>query len=416
MTLSRRNQLALGAVVLFGLLAILQQSLSTRRPLSAWLRANQDFVVTSAADRGPGSLREAIFAADSAKQRARILLRSNRIVLESPLPPLVNPDGVIVEVDSGTAEIDASHIGFGPVFDIDAPNSDINGVAVSNAPDQAVLVRKSGFRLSNASLVACDVGLYASEGASDLVAENSRFEMNRIGIELSAYNSGTILRNNQFRGHENAAIWAVRGSQREIPQSSEVELKGNHFDGDRLSVVLGNFPALVEANEFVKAREAALYLTGRGATVRGNRIRNGAGIGVFAHTSQETVIESNEVDHNHALAVLVRSSSNDVVQKNRLYDNGYGIAFVLGDRQRPNIAADNTLLSQQFDGIILIGDSPVIRGNRLLSNNLAGLRILDFVSLTGNRVVSEPFLGDNALAGNKLNEPIRGEYRVTNSK
>jgi len=411
-----RNPLALGAVVMLGLLAGLQYWLAARRPISPWYQAGREFTVTSEADQGPGSLREAIFAADSSDQRAKIVLRTSRIVLQSPLPPLVNPKGVIVEAGEARPEIDASNIGFGPVFDVDAPNSVISGIAIRNAPEQAILVRADGFRLMKASLAGCDVGLYAADGISNLVAENSTFENNRIGIWLAASNAGVIVRDNQFKAHRDAGVWAVAGKQPAASTETRLELRGNHFEGDRLSIVLGNIPAVIEANEVVKAREAAIYLIGAGAVVRGNRVRNGAGIGIFAHTTEGTVIENNELDHNQALAMLVRSAQNNLVDRNRIYNNGYGIGFVLGQRGRPNIASDNTLLSQQFDGIILIGESPVLRGNRLVNNKLAGLRVLDFFPLIGNKVVADPFLADNILAGNKLNEPIRGEYRVQKSE
>jgi len=409
---NRRNQMVIGAVVLLGLLAVLQHWFGMYRPKSAWLRAAQEFIVTSSADRGPGSLREAIFAADSAADRARLILRSDRIVLESSLPPLVNPLGVIVEADGVDSEIDARNIGGGPVFDIDAPNSAISNLKIRSAPEQAVLVRKDGFRLLNVTVTGSDVGLYAAEGVSDLLAENSRFERNRIGILLTTGSSGIVLRNNKFSGHQDAAVWAVRSDRLPAPTSQQVQLKGNYFEGDRFSIVLGNFPALVEANDFFMAKEAAVYLLGTGAVVKGNRIRNGAGVGIFAHTTQGVVIEGNEVNHNQTLAVLVRSSQDAVVQSNRLYSNGYGIAFVLGENERPNIATENIVISQQFDGIILIGDSPLIQGNRVLNNRLAGLRILDFLPSTGSRVASDPFLANNILNGNKLNDPIRGEYRV----
>jgi hypothetical protein len=48
----------------------------------------------------------------------------------------------------------------------------------------------------------------------------------------------------------------------------------------------------------------------------------------------------------------------------------------------------------------------------MLSNQEAGLRILDFLPPQGARVVSAPYLAENTLRGNKFNEPVRGEYQV----
>jgi len=407
-----RRPIAVAVVILLGLLASLQQWLTDRRPVSPLLGSKQDFVVTSSADAGPGSLREAIFAADSASERARIRIQASRIVLQSPLPPLVNPLGVIVEGGDVHPEIDASGIGTGPVFDVAAPNSAITGLTITNAPEQALLVRTDGLRVARARIAHSDVGLYIADGVNEVVAEDASFDNNRIGIWVSPNGRGIILRNNRFAAHEDAAVWAVGARRDRALQSGRVELHGNRFEGDRLSVVLGNVPAIIENNEFVQAREAAVYLMGEGAIVRNNRIRNGAGIGVFADAAHGAVIEGNELDHNRALAVLVRSSRNARVENNRIYDNGYGIAFVLGEPQGPSTAIGNTLLSQQFDGLILIGDSPIIQGNRLVDNRLAALRILDYFPLRGTPVPSNPFLARNTVSGNKLNDPVRGEYRV----
>jgi parallel beta-helix repeat protein len=303
-------------------------------------------------------------------------------------------------------------MGVGPVFDVDAPNCAITGLLIRNAPEQAILARAQGLRIADLKIFGSDVAVHVAESVNNLIAENSLFENNRIGVWIATDTSGTILRNNRFSSNKDAGIWAVGGKQPSISSRTALELRSNHFEGDRLSIVAGNIAALIEDNEFVKARETALYLTGQGAIVRGNRIRNGAAIGIFAHTTQGTVIENNEVDHNQTLAMLVRSAESTLVQNNRVYNNGYGIGFVLGRPGHPSTASDNTLLSQQFDGIILIGDSPILRGNQLINNKDAGLRILDFLPSNGPKVSAVPFLADNRLEGNKLNEPIRGDYRV----
>ncbi len=47
-----------------------------------------EFVVTSAADNGPGSLREALFNAIRSESPTVIVLAANEIVVRTPLPPL----------------------------------------------------------------------------------------------------------------------------------------------------------------------------------------------------------------------------------------------------------------------------------------------------------------------------------------
>ena len=409
---AEHRRVAICSVVLLGLLALLQYWLTNRRPLQPGVTAVHEFGVTSSRDKGPGSLREAIFAADIAPQRARIILRLSPIALQSPLPPLVNPRGIEIEGAEPGAEIDARDLGTGAVFDVDAPNSVIDGIKITNAPEQAVLVRADFFRLLNAKIVSCDEGLDAVEGIGNLIVDKTSFENNRVGITLASGGPGIIVRNNHFVGHKDAAIWAVRGSPFRVGQTRGFLLKSNYFESDRISVVAGNVPLVAEENEFVKSHEAALFVMGENAVIRGNRIRNGAGIGVVAQGTEGIVIEDNELDHNQTIALLVRSSRSALVNNNRVYDNGYGIAFVLGKRESPSFAAENSVLRQRYDGIVVIGDSPVLRRNRALNNSSSGVSVLDFIPLTGGAIAANPFLENNILQGNKLNGTFRGEYRV----
>ena len=411
-----RRRLALGALAALGAMALLHHWLADRRPDAAHLTARQEFIVTSSADEGPGSLREAIFAADAALGRARIIVQVDAIVLTTPLPPLVNPAGVVLEAAKTGVAIDARAVGTGAIFDIDAANCEVTGIRVANAPNQAFLVRADGFHLHHVVIADSDEGVHVLEGIRNVTVAHSRFENNRIGVQLESAAAGISVRENRFSGHRDAAVWAVQANALDGAKSQSIAVSSNHFEGDRMSLVLGNIPVVIERNEFVTAREVAVFLIGEGAIVRNNRIRGGAGIGVFADGAQGILIEANEVDHNGALGMLVRSSRGALLQRNRFYDNGYGIAFVLNDRNSPNVAVENMLLKQQFDGIIVIGDSPVLRRNVAMNNRAAGLRILTFFPLTGARVNANPFLDGNTLDGNTLNEPAHGEYRVRASE
>lgn len=411
LSLDRRRS-ALSAVVLLGVLALAQYGLGDLRPPPPNEQGVLEFQVTSGADRGPGSLREAIFAADSADGRARIVLRSVRIALQSPLPPLVNAAGVVIEGAAQASEIDARLIGSGSVFDIEAPHSVIRGVHVLNAPGGAILVRASGVRLQDLRLANCDEGLLVAEEADNLVVEQVRFEGNRIGARILSAGRGVILRDNRFQGHREVAVWAVRADWTAGARRGALQLSGNRFQDDRMSLVLGNVPVKVEGNEVLKAREAGIILIGQGGELRRNRVTGGAGMGIVADATRSAVIEDNEIDNNGTLAILVRSSAGALVRKNRVYDNPYGVAFVLGKRATPDLAAENVVLRHRFDGITVIGSSPILRHNQMRNSRQAALRILDFVPLKGPRVAAVPYLEGNSATGNLIDAPVRGEYRV----
>ncbi len=403
-----RKALAWSAVL--AVLVLVQHWVAARRPPPPELRATREFLVTSAADDGTGSLREAIFAAAGAAGRARIRLPAGRILVQSPLPPVVNADGVLIEGVAGSTEIDGSGLASGPVLDIDAPGSLVSGVRITNAREQGIVARKDGLRVARSGFVNCDQGLYVADGVSGLAVDGSTFSQNRVGVWLAGVRGDNDVRNSRFLRHGDAAIWVVR-RQVEAP-AGRVLVSRSQFEQDRISLVLANTPVEVENNDFVGARDAAIVLLGQGAVVRRNRIRQGTGVGLIADDTDGVVIDGNEVDHNQAIGILVRSSGDALVRSNRLHANGYGLAFVFGRGRTPNVGAENTILRHTYDGVITIGDSPVLRDNAVLNGSLAGLRILDFYSATGARIASDPLLQRNRVEGNALNTAVRGEYRT----
>jgi parallel beta-helix repeat protein len=401
-----------GGVVWLGLLATLEGWLSERRPPPPELRGGSRFVVTSPADHGPGSLRSVLFAAARASTRARVEVRTERIVLEAPLAPLVNPEGVVLDAPGpGGCEIDARAVGTGPALDLAAPRSLIRGIRIRGAAGQGILVRSPGARLRNVTLSDCGDGVFLAAGVTDLEVEDSTFAANVTGIHLPADAAAVSLRNNRFSKHDQAGVWAVAPAPSLAPGRGDVTLRANHFEGDRIGVVLIHVPARVEGNTFLRSMEAAIYLTGRGV-VRENRIHQGVSLGILADAPEEAVIEDNEVSHNLAVGIVLRSARNTLVQRNKVYSNGYGIATVLGDRGRPAILAENQVLGQLQDGLYVVGGSPVLRRNQATRNQGAGLRVLDLIPLTGPRVVAAPLLQDNVIRSNGVDVPVRGEYRL----
>ena len=405
------NQIAVGVMVVLGLLGGLQGWIAARRPVLSELRTSLEFVVTSSKDHGPGSLREAIFAADTASERARIVFRVPLVELSTPLPALANPAGIVLEGPKEGVELRVLGMLSGPLIEVNSTNTVLRQIRIVNASEQGILVRSSGFRLEDVKISGSDVGLEAVQEASNLIVERSEFDGNRIGIRLQPQIPGVVLENNQFQGHKDAGLWVV-GSGAEFQSGRSLAVKENSFKGNRYGAVIGNAAAVIENNDFLNSGEAAVMLIGQGAKVQGNRIRGGKGVGVFADRSQGSIIENNELDHNQTIGVLVRYSRDAVVRNNRVYANGYGIAFVLGEAHGPSTATENSLLNQTFDGIILIGDSPVLRRNQVVGNRQAGLRILGFSPRTGAQVPSNPYLDNNALRGNEFDHPIRGEYRI----
>lgn len=399
------------ALLLAGLavLGVSERLLAGRRLDAPELRARSRLVVTSANDLGPGSLREAIFAAGRADEPVVIAMRVARVTLRTPLPPLVNPRGVVVDAAQARTELDARGVVEGPALDLRSPGSLVEGLRVSGAAGAGLLVRARGVRLRGLTLRDCAEGVSIAEDAGDVVIEDSGFEANGTGVRVAAGAAGVVVRTSRFARHDQAALWAAAAA----PEAGDgLQVRENDFEDDRISLVLVNKPARVERNEFRRAREAAVYVMGSGAVLRENRTRAGAGLGIFADETRGALIEENDLDDNAGVGIVLRSGNASVVQGNRVSRNGYGIVVVFGEAGQPHLVADNLLLAQSQDALFVLGGSPLLSRNRALASRAAGLRILDFIPREGPRVAAAPLLLDNVLRGNFLDAPVRGDYRM----
>src|SRR5207253_2215586 len=178
---------------------------------------------------------------------------------------------------------------------------------------------------------------------------------------------------------KDAGLWAVRGGA--DSRGGMISVRENHFTADGSGVVAGNVGLLVERNEFANARDAAIHLIGAGAVIRGNRIQGGATMGIVAENAGEAVIDSNELEQFATYAIMVRGSGNALVRANRIHNCGYGLAFVLGDPRRPSSAVGNTIIEPKFNGIDVLGDSPILRHNQVLRPHAFALHVLDYTWL-----------------------------------
>jgi parallel beta-helix repeat protein len=401
MAIRRRALVAIGVFVLLGALAALGHWYESQRAQPSRTTGKAVVVrVTNADDRGPGTLREALFIAASATAPTSISIEVSQINLETALPALVNGHGVKVVGQPPRAQIDAQALNSGPVLDISGPNTSIEGITVSNCPAAAILVRAVRFRLSGSTIESCAVGVEVAENASDTLLERNRFLKNRIGVRFSASGHNTVVANNEFREDQDTGLWAVRSA----PDSHDevIGIHDNKFTEDATGIVAGNIPVLVERNDFINAHEADIHLVGAGAVIRGNRIDGGASMGIVAENARGAIIDDNELEGLTAYGVMVRGSSNTLVRANRLHNCGYGLAFVLGDAHEVSTAVDNTIIEPKFNGIDVIGDSPILRRNQVLRPHAYALHVEDFQPPNGLKVHSQPFLDNNNFG----NSPI----------
>ncbi len=394
MRTSIRIVVAAGVLLLLGALAALGWWYQTRQQRAPGQGVGTLTVeVTSAADHGPGTLREALFLVAAASGKADVRLKVSSIAPETALPPLVNPHGVRILAQEGGTQIDAHTLTGGPVLDVAGANTSIEGIQVRNCPGSAILLRAAQFRLRGATIEGCDVGVDVAENASDVLLERNRFTGNRIGVRFAASIRNGVVVGNIFSNSRDAGLWAVRAEP--DARGAAVTVRENHFNDDHSGAVAANIAVLIERNDFATESEAAVHLLGAGAVVRGNHVSGGPGMGIIAENARESVIDNNELDHLGAYGIMVRGSASILVRANRVHNCGYGLAFVLGDPHRPSTAADNTVIAPQFNGIDVIGDSPILRNNQVLQPRAYALHVADFERPDGVKVTAHPVLENN---------------------
>lgn len=395
MRLSRRSMIAIAVFAAVAALIVAGRLYETQRAAHESFSNTIVVRVTNGADRGAGTLREALFVVATAQGAARISLEVPRISLLTPLPPIVNSHGVQIVTSPGGSEIDAHALSGGPVLDVAAANVSLDGLAISNCPGAAILVRAVHFSLQRATLEQCDVGVDVAGNARDLLLEANRFVNDRVGVRFAASSPDTTVAANEFSGETEAGVWAVRGGT--DLRAAAISVRNNRFDHDHAGVVAGNLDTLIEQNEVTGAQTAAIDLVGAGAVVRDNRVSGGSGMGIIADGAHAAVIERNELNGLAAYGIMIRGSSNALVSANRLYDCAYGMAFVLGDSRNPSTAVDNIIIEPRYDGIDVMGDAPILRRNHVIQAHAFALRVQDFERPDGSRVVSAPFLDHNSF-------------------
>lgn len=399
MRISRRSAVSIGVFVLLGVFVALGYLYESRQVVPGQAADSVAINVTNGGDRGPGTLREALFIAAAADADATISVRVPKITLATTLPPVVNSRGVrLVAAETGV-EIDASALTSGPVLDVSGANASIEGFRIHDCKAAGILLRAEHFKLQSTTIQSCDVGVDVAENAKQVLIEGNRFANNRLGLRFAASNRNTIVLKNEFSEHGDAGIWAVRAEP--DPRGEAISIRDNRFTKERVGIVAANVSVAVERNEVLDAQEAAMQLMGSGAVVRANRVSGGAGMGIVAENSRGVVIEDNELDGLEAYGIMVKGSADALLRNNRVHNSGYGLAFVVGSG--PSTAIENTIIEPRGSGIDVIGDSPILRRNHVLRPKALALKVADFQPDGGTKVRSQPFLeGNNFNAGGAI--------------
>ena len=409
MPVSRRSVISIAVFAIVGVFVALGIWYESREAAPGQASDTAIVEVTNGDDRGAGSLREALFIAAAAEGPVTISIQVPKITIASTLPPLANVGGIrLVTPEQGT-EIDAGALPTGAVLDVSGANVSIEKLHIKNCKGAGILLRAERFRLESTTIESCDVGVDVAENAARVLMEGNRFANNRVGVRFGASNNNTIVSKNEFSGHRDAGVWAVRSEPDQ--RSDTISLNENRFTKERIGVFTANVSLLIERNELLDSEEAAIQLMGAGAIVRGNRVSGGAAMGIVAEDARGVVIEENEFDGLAAYGIMLKGSADCLVRGNRIHNSGYGLAFVLGNSRSPSTAIDNTIIEPKSTGIDVIGDSPILRNNQVIRPRALALKVVDFQPEGGQKVRSQPFLEGNNFDARGLTVAAREEAK-----
>jgi Right handed beta helix region len=372
------------------------------------------FVVTSSQDAGPGSLRDAIIAADRSPSHARIAIRVARIGIESALPALANLRGIDIDAGANEGLIDAEREASGATLQINGPGSSVRGLHIVNAHGIGILVNAPGTVLESLSVSGSKVGVLLGTAARGSILRGSSFEADETALTSDGAIRAVEVSGSTFRANTRAAVWLVGAADPKAAGASSlraaIRITDSVFEKNISGVVLANRPLVVQKSRFLDCRDSAILILGGAALIEDNEIRGSGGSALSVTAGRGVALVHNTLIDNPATAIMLRDS--DVsVERNTLRHNGLGIVSMVGNDGPSPVIRGNLITQSSADALTLIGGTAEVAGNRIMNNQGAGLRTLNLV-LDHDELKVDPRLDANVLSGNGIDAPPPGVYRL----
>jgi Right handed beta helix region len=379
-----------------------------------------ELVVSSARDTGPQTLRDAILAADRLSGRAHILVTAKLITLDSPLPALINPRGVDIEAAADSGTLDANHQASGAVLQINSPGSTLKGLHIVHAHGTAILVNAPGVQLESVIIGDSKAGILVNAAARGCAIRASTFERDETGVIAETGVRDLTVLGGMFRDNTRAGVWSVAapgkgptapdsGTEGNRPQEP-VQIMDGVFERNGSGVVIANQPVFLRKDRFVGSHDSAVLILGGAARIEDSEIRDSGGTALSVTAGKSVRLTHNTLADNPKVAIMMRDS--DVtIENNTLSHNGFGIVSILTQGSLTPQIRGNLITGTTGDGITVIGGAPRLERNQVLDGAGAGLRLLDVVQPNGG-LKATPTLEANVFKGNKLDQPVRGTYKM----
>lgn len=376
-----------------------------------------EFVVGDPRDTGPGTLRDAILAADRSPGHAHISLSVQRIAIESALPALINRHGIDIDAAPGMGTIDADGQPSGAVLQIDSPASTIRGLHIVNARGSGIVVNAPGVQVDSVTVTDSRIGLLLGAAARGCAIRSSVFERDETGVTGEADIQDVTILGSTFRGDTRAGVWLVGPPEKVLAVATaggeiheRIRVIDSVFDGNSSGAVIGNRPVSLRRSRFTGNRESAVLVLGGAARVEDSEIRGSGAAAISVTAGDNVVLARNSLVDNAATGIMVRDSD-ILIERNALRHNGSGIVSIAGKRSLAPIIRDNIITRSAGDAITLIGGGALLQRNQISESQGAGFRALDLVA-QGATLKAEPRLDANVIKGNGVDMPAPGVYRL----
>ncbi len=377
-----------------------------------------DFVVLTAADSGPGSLREAIVAANAAPGADRVVFNIPGVGVQvisvaTPLPQITDS----LEIDGYTqpgAKPNSLPVGSDAVILIQlqgsqnapdgliitASNCTIRGLAVTNFIRQNPFFATGGFAAavrggSGSKIEGCFLGV----GADGATARP-----NGVGIDVSAGGtvvggtspaqrnviSGNLIQGMVVTGDGTRIVGNYVGTDatgtRAVPNPTGIQFAGHHTTSlvggtvpGAANLISGNFMGLglgAQANQLLSSVADGVTVQGNfvGTAVNGvDPLGNGQGIvidGSHNLIGGSTASAGNTVASNQSMGVVVRSGTGNSILSNSIYaNNTLNLSLDPAGRAIPNDIGDgdtgpnNKQNFPAIESVAIANNSASVKGN-----------------------------------------------------
>ncbi len=401
----------LGGLILISLLSVSVHARHnhTGSPVSSKL-TTADFEVTNPADAGPGSLRDAILAADRLTAHAHILIRARRIAIETALPALINPHGISIDADPDAGVIDAGRLVKGAALQISGAASALRGLTIANSHEFGIVINAPAVTLDGVTVLDSKVGVVLGVAARGCAIRTSLFERDDTGITAELGVRDVIIASSIFRGAARAGFWFVGAQTNAVaPATESVRIIDSVFEKNANGVVLANRPVSIQKSRFMANTQTAILILGGSARVQDNEIRNSGGTAISVAAGKAVFVTHNTLIDNRLTAIMVRDSE-ATIDRNTLQANGSGVIAVSSVNSAVASIRENIITRSTGDAITVIGGSPRLQHNQVIDNHAAGVRVLDLVQ-AGGALKATPQLEGNIVMGNGVDLPPTAIYR-----